>query len=173
MISSELIRRYPFFAGFNRDQISTLASCAREHTLVAGEYVFYEGDELKHFYQVIDGIADIRMGIPDKAKKHSLSGQLTTNIETIDITISTVQPGDIFGWSGLIPPHQSTASVIAAMDCRVASFDCKKLLQIFQEDNCLGYLMTQKIARVIRRRLRDMRIESLASTLAKLFFKQR
>ncbi|MGD2158287.1 MAG: cyclic nucleotide-binding domain-containing protein [Anaerolineales bacterium] len=165
MISTELIRRYPFFAGFDRDQISTLASCAQEQSFIPGDYIFYEGDELKHFYLVLDGKADIVIGIPDRAKKHSLSGQLTRAIETIDITISTVQPGDIFGWSGLVPPHRSTASVVAATNCQVVSFDCEKLLHIFQEDNCFGYLMTQKIARVVRRRLRDMRIESLASTL--------
>jgi CRP-like cAMP-binding protein len=166
MISTELIRRYSFFAGFSRDQVTTLATIAEEKALQPGDFVFYEGDELKHFYLVIEGKVDIVVGIPDRTKKHSLSGQLTRDIETVNITLSTIQPGDVFGWSGLVPPHQSTASAVAVTNCRVVFFDCDKLLQIFDEDKCFGYIMTQKIARVIRRRLRDMHIESLSSRLA-------
>ena len=79
-----------------------------------------------------------------------------------DVTVSTVRRGNIFGWSSLVPPHNSTAGAKAQMSCRVVSFDCEELRQIFDEDHEFGYLMTQKAAQVIRGRLRDMRMESLA-----------
>jgi CRP-like cAMP-binding protein len=72
-----------------------------------------------------------------------------------------VGTGDVFGWSGLIPPTRATASAKAITDCRVLIFDSQELLKMFDEDCQLGYVMTVKAAGVIRERLRDMRIESL------------
>ena len=42
----------------------------------------------------------------------------------------------------------------------------EELLQTFEEDCRFGYIMTQKSAQVIRERLRDSRIESLADLAA-------
>jgi CRP-like cAMP-binding protein len=163
MISPELLRRYAFFAGLSRDQITTLAGLAREDILEADEYVFRQGEELDHFYLVLDGGVDILIGVTDRTKASRLSAQLTGDIDTVDIAVSSVQPGEIFGWSGLVPPHCSTASAKATADSRVVSFDCKALMEAFEKDNCFGFLMTQKIAHVIRERLRDIRMESLAT----------
>jgi len=165
MISPELLRRFAFFAGLSRDQITTLAGFAQECSLDADEYVFRQGEELDHFYLVLDGRVDILIGVPDRAKKNPFSAQLTGDIDMVDVTVSSVQPGEVFGWSGLVPPHYSTASARASGDSRVVSFDCKALMEVFEKDNCFGFLMTQKIAHVIRERLRDFRVESLASEI--------
>ncbi len=44
----------------------------------------------------------------------------------------------------------------------VPAHDCEELLPLCDEDHEFGHLMTQKVAQVIRDRLRDMRIESLS-----------
>jgi CRP-like cAMP-binding protein len=81
---------------------------------------------------------------------------------TRDIVISTIGPGEMFGWSGLVPPHKATASAKAQTDCRVIVFDCNQLLDVFVDDCEFGYTMAQKAAQVIGERLRDIRIESLS-----------
>jgi CRP-like cAMP-binding protein len=162
MISTELIRRYPFFAGFSHDQLGALAKVADEMTVEAGYYFFREGDELNTYYLVIDGTIAIVIGIPDRDVEQSLTGQLKDDLIYKDITASTVGVGDVFGWSALIPPHASTASAKAATFCRVVAFDSKKLRPILEADDYFAYLMTLKAAQIIRSRLRDKRIESLA-----------
>jgi len=79
-----------------------------------------------------------------------------------DITVSNVGPGKTFGWSALIPPNISTANAKAATFCRVLRFDNAKLQPAIEADCCFGHLLTQKAAQVVRQRLRDMRMETLA-----------
>jgi CRP-like cAMP-binding protein len=161
MVSPELIRRYPFFAGLDYEQIVKLAKVADEERVEAGSYFFHESDDLKNFYLVVEGAVAIVFEVADQDVKQEIAGQLTGRPKTKDITISTVGTGDVFGWSGLIPPTRATASAKAITACRVLTFDGQALLKMFDEDCRLGYVMTQKAAGVIRERLRDIRIETL------------
>ncbi len=162
MISTELMRRYPFFAGLNADYMVTLAKSAVEFSEDEGHRFFHEGDILDHFYLVLEGIVAIVIEVPDRDEVQTLTRQLTGNLKNRDVTVSTVRPGNIFGWSALIPPHKSTAGAKAQTPCQVVSFDCEELRPLCDEDHEFGHLMTQKVAQVIRERLRDMRIESLS-----------
>jgi len=162
MISSEYIRRYPLSSGLNFDQITTLAAVADEVTVEAGQYFFHEGDKLRELFFIMDGEVDIVVSIPDRNHVQHVAEQIVGNFVTEDVTISNVGPGQLLAWSALIPPHASTAGARAATPTRVLAFDCEQLLRIFQEDPEFGYLMLQKIANVIRQRLRDLRIQSLA-----------
>ena len=162
MISTELLRRYPFFAGLNDDYMATLAKSAVEYSVDEGHCFFPEGDILDHFYLVLEGIIAIVIEVPDRDEVQTLTRQLTGNLKNRDVTVSTVRPGNIFGWSALIPPHKSTASAKAQTPCQVVSFDCEELRPLCDEDHEFGHLMTQKVAQVIRERLRDIRMESLA-----------
>ncbi|HIC89596.1 MAG TPA: Crp/Fnr family transcriptional regulator [Anaerolineae bacterium] len=147
MVSPELLRRYPFFAGLDMDQITILARSADEVTVETGHYFFHEGEELSSFYIILEGAVAIVFELPQHDR---------------EIVISTLGPGDVFAWSGLVPPHSSTASGKALTWCRVLSFDCREIRKSFEEDWHFGYLMMEKAAQVIRGRLRDLRIESLA-----------
>lgn len=164
MISPEIIRRYPFFAGLNFEQIETLARAAEEVHTEEGHYFFHEGDELHAFYLVLEGAIAVVIELPDQelAANQSVANQLTGELATKEVVVSTVGTGDIFGWSGLVAPYIATAGAKAITRCRVIQFDTKKLCKIFEEDPRFGYLMILKAAQVVRERLRDMRIESLA-----------
>jgi len=162
MVSPELVRRYPFFGGLDYNDIIKLAKVADEQTMEAGHYFFQEGDELTEFYLVLEGAVAIVLQLTDQGVKQQIAGQLTGEIKTKDVTTSTVGTGDVFGWSGIIPPHTATAGARAITPSRVVVFDCKELWKIFEEDCHLGLVMAQKAGQVIRERLRDMRIESLA-----------
>jgi CRP/FNR family cyclic AMP-dependent transcriptional regulator len=163
MVSPELIRRYPFFSGLDYDHIVKLAKVADEQTVETGHYFFHESDDLQNVYLLIEGAVAIVFEVPDQDVEQQVSGQLTGKLKTKDVTVSTVGSGDVFGWSGLIPPYTATASARAITSCRVVSFDCRQLLQTHFEEDCrFGYIITQKAAQVIRERLRDLRIESLA-----------
>lgn len=163
MVSPELIRRYPFFAGLDLGQIELLARSAEEVSVDEGHRFFREGDELENFYLMIKGSADVVMEVPDRERSGAdISGQLTGDLATTDVAVSSVGSGDVFGWSGLVPPHAASAGAVASRPCTVAQFDCRELNQAFTTDCQLGYLMTQRAANVMRDRLRDIRIESLS-----------
>lgn len=164
MISTELLKRYPFFAGLNFGQLKSLAGSAQIFDVDAGYIFFQEGDELEMFYLVDDGRAAIIMEVTNQSVNQPLSKQLTNDLINKEVTISTVGTGEVFGWSSLVPPYTSTASVKAIRQSRIVAFDCIKLRPIFKEDCQFAYLMLLKASQVIRQRMRDLRVESLAFT---------
>ena len=166
MVSPELIRRYPFFAGLKQQNIAALADAASAQTVDAGHIFFREGEMLESFYFLLEGAVAIVIELPDNNLKQPVSDQLLGAFHTRDVVVSTVGPGDVFGWSGLVPPHTTSAKAKTLTKCRVLAFDCTALLHDFNEDCEFGYLMMQRAARIIRNRLHDMHIQSLASFTA-------
>ena len=162
MVSTELLRRYPFFAGLSRDHLNTLAKISDEITVEEDDYFFHEDDELESFYIVLEGAAAIVFRLPERDVQHKIADQFAREFKTRDVVLSTVGTGDIFGWSGLVPPYRATAGAKAITRCRVIAVGSRDLVSIFEQDYRFGYVMTQKAAQVIRDRLRDLRIESLA-----------
>jgi CRP-like cAMP-binding protein len=149
MVSPELIRRYPYFSGLTADQIVALAKSAEELAVSGGHYFHHEGDELKFFYLILEGEVNLISTLPQKGR---------------EVVVSTLGSGDVFGWSALLPPHSATAVAKAAVPTRLVAFDCQELLAKFEEDCRFGYLMMQKTAQLIRERLNDLRIETMAYT---------
>jgi len=147
MISPEVLRRYPYFAGLSNEQLITLANTADEATAPVGHFFFHEGDTLRHIYIVLEGEVAITIELPAQNR---------------EIVVSTIGPGEVFGWSGLVPPFEATSAAKALSACRVLAFDCQALRAEFEKDCRLGYLMMQMLAQVIRDRLRDLHIETLS-----------
>ena len=135
MISPELIRRYPFFAGMNPDQITNLAKTAKEENAEAGHYFVREKDQTQYLYLLMEGEVTIVIDLPGRSE---------------EIAVATVGPGDVFAWSALVPPHTATANVKATKPCHAIAIDCQQLLDIFEDDPRFGYLMMTKAAQVIR-----------------------
>lgn len=164
MISTELLKRYPFFAGLNTGQLKSLAGSAQIFEVDVGYLFFQVGDELEKFFLIDDGRAAIIMEVTNQSVKQPLSKQLTNDLINKEVTLSTVETGEVFGWSALVPPYTSTATVKAIRSSRIVAFDCIKLRPIFKEDFQFAYLMLLKASQVIRQRMRDLRVESLSFT---------
>lgn len=162
MISAELIRRFPFFAGLDLEQINKLAKLGTEVIVEEGHYFFHENDVLDKFYVNLEGAVGIVYEVPERDVEHKVADQFARKLKTKDIVSSTVGPGEMFGWPGLVPPHKARASSKALTPCRVISFDAAALMDEFNKDCGFGYIMTQKAAQVVGDRLRDLRVESLA-----------
>lgn len=162
MVSLELFRSYPFFGGLSSDQLNILAKAADEITVDTEHLFCREGDSIDHFFLVREGVIGIVFEIPARDVKHKLSDQFDRKLQSKDVVISTVGPGEVFGWSGLIPPYQATAKAKAMTSAKVVAIDCQELREVFEKDCRFAHLMTQKAAKVIGQRLHDMRIEWLA-----------
>lgn len=162
MISPELIRRYPVFAGLTHENIVALANTGEELVVDTGYHFFNEGDELDKLYIVVEGAVAITMEIPAQEMEHSVSSQVTGDLTTEEAVVSAVGPGEVFAWSALVPPNEAMAGAKALAPSRVVAFDCAALTEAFKQDCRFGFLMMQRIAMVIRERMRNLRIESLS-----------
>ena len=166
MISSEVIRRYPFFAGLDTRQIQTLATVAEDLEVEGGHVFFRPNDLLDRFYLAVGGKVGIFMEATARGVNHGVAAQLTGQVETEDVVVSAVNPGEGFGWSALFQPYEATAGAKALEPSCVVVFDAKALLRIFKEDSRFGYVMAQKIVHVVQLRLHDRDIESLSEKVA-------
>jgi CRP-like cAMP-binding protein len=162
MISPELLRHYPFFAGLSHEQILSLAKVGNKLEVQAGHYFFHEGDRLDSYYLIMEGAIALVIDVPALDVTHQLADQLTGELQTKDVVISAIGPGEVFGWSSLVPPYMATVSGKATTPGRVIAFNSQESLEIFEDDCRFGYLMLKKVAQILRDRLRAIRIESLA-----------
>ena len=147
MVSPEVIRRFQFFSGLSIEQIVLCATVADEITFEPDNYIFRDGEELHKLYLVVEGNVSLVMKIPRQEK---------------DVILSNLGNGDVFGWSSLVPPNIATAGAKAQNPCKLLAFDCPELIKMFEKDCQFGYLIMEKIAQVIRGRLRNLRMETLA-----------
>ena len=144
MISPELIRRYPLFAGLSTDHVTVLARAAEELEVEKDFWFFRQDYELHDMYLILEGHVGIVVELPRQ-----------------EVVTNPVGAGDLFGWSALVPPHEAMAGAKALSHCRVVRFDCQSIRASFESDWRFGYLMMEKAAQTVRQRLRDMRIEAL------------
>lgn len=162
MISPEVLRRFPICGNLDLQQIEVLAGHADELQVEADHYFFHEDDDLEACFLLLEGQVAILLETTDKERSKSVAGQLTGEVATTSTVVSKLVPGEIFGWSGMIPPHIATASAKTVSPSRVARFDSAKLRQAIEADPKFGMVMMQKMAEVIRDRLKNLRVETLA-----------
>lgn len=144
MISPEVIRRFPLSAGLSADELTQLAMAADELEVEDGHWFFRQDEALHTMYLVLEGQVGIVVELPRQ-----------------EVVTSTVGAGELFGWSGLVPPYETTAGARAMSQCRVIRFDCRRIRQGFEADCRFGYVMMEKMAQTVRQRMRDLRIEAL------------
>jgi CRP-like cAMP-binding protein len=144
MVSPELIRRYPAFSGLTMEEVTTLAMAAQQIDAQEGHWFFKAGDELHVMYLVVEGSVGIVVELPRQ-----------------EVLTSTVGAGDIFGWSGLLAPYETMAGAKALGQCQVVRFDCQPIRAAFESNYHFGYVMMERVAQVVRQRMRDLRTEAL------------
>ncbi len=138
MVSPDLLRCYPFFAGLTREQLLALTWFARPAIYETGETLFHQDDPATRLYLLVDGRARILI-------EYNHHREIITDLE----------PGDIFGWSALVPPHLCTATAECTLTSDVISFDAAALRQLMAADPVLNSTLMTRIAGVVASRLRE------------------
>jgi len=70
----------------------------------------------------------------------------------IAVSLSAVKPGYSFGWSALLYDEGYTIDAVCAEPSQLLSYRSEKLKTLFEKDNSLGYIMNQRLLRVIKKR---------------------
>ncbi len=155
MVSTEILRNYPFFSRLSEEQLVTLVSCARFDTIEGGQFVCRIGEKLDYFFLIVEGELDVLIKFLHFKVEYETTGQ-PTQLEIQNIKIGQITAGDICGWSALVPPYIATSSIRTSTICKIISFDTTALLKLFNEDCNLGFYMIQTAAQVIGKRLQDI-----------------
>ncbi len=146
MISPELLRGYPYFAGISEESLKAIAMMAEERNLPAGTLLFNEGDRADRLSVIVKGEVDIQYLLGNGEYR----------------TVDTLVDGDLLCWSALIEPHKTTAVGTTRKDTRLASIQADKLRALCESDPLVGYRLVTSVAKLLADRLQGARVQLAA-----------
>jgi CRP-like cAMP-binding protein len=92
------------------------------------------------------------------------SGQVTIEVPALGsepLTIQTLGPGSILGWSWLLPPYRWLFDARAAVASTVVAVDGKRLRDACESDPALGYRILKLFAALMAERLNAARVTAM------------
>lgn len=141
----DLLRGHPFLAGLPEAYLERLAPWARSVVLPAGDRVFDEGGTADGCRLIIDGTIRLDTHVPGRG----------------DVTIETLGPGSVLGWSWLFPPYQWHFGATATALTHCAVLDGPAVRQLCLRDPALGRDLTWRFMQIVVDRLQQTRLRLL------------
>ncbi|HSN81435.1 MAG TPA: cyclic nucleotide-binding domain-containing protein [Polyangiales bacterium] len=137
------LKATPIFSDMQDDHIATIASCAKNMRFHAGQKIYAEGDPADKFLIVREGRVAIDIETPHRGV----------------LTVQTVGPDEVVGWSWLFPPYTWHYNARAVRDTRAIALDGKCLRDKIEYDPKLGYELMKRFSAVMVSRLEAMRMQ--------------
>ena len=131
----------PFTEGYKTEYLELLAKYGTRVEFSPGTHILQENDPANKFHIILQG--RVALGT-------FVSGRGFT-------TIQTLGDKEIVGWSWLIAPHRWRFSALVILPTQAIQFDGQKLREECEADHSFGYIMLQRMAAVLGRRLEETR----------------
>jgi CRP-like cAMP-binding protein len=109
------------------------------------EVILREGDETRAMGVLLSGRLALRTLVPERGP----------------VTILSVEPGDIFGWSAVLADAQAQSTVVATQASQALLIDGAKLRAALKEDHALAASLYPRVLKAVARRLRATRLQLL------------
>jgi CRP/FNR family transcriptional regulator, cyclic AMP receptor protein len=133
----------PVFAELCEGCAEQLVGCANTIGFEAGETLFREGEPADVFYVMRRGRVALELYVPGHGP----------------LTIETVDPGEVVGWSWLFPPHTWHFDARAVAPVRAIEVNGACLRNKCDKDPLLGYELMQRFSAVLVDRLNATRLQ--------------
>lgn len=153
MISTELLRQYPFFGLLEATQLREIAMISDEILFAEGEKIFDKGSAANALYFLLEGAVSLYY-----TRENSYSEELSKGIP-----VGEINPGEPFSISALIRPHILTSTAWSSRPSRAIKVDAVALRELFKEDPQLAYTLTLKVAQSAIERLHATRVQLAAA----------
>lgn len=125
--------------------LDVLVRCGQEVVVGDGELLGQEGAVADACFLVCSGRVGLEAHVPGAGS----------------IRFLTVGPGELVGWSWLVPPHRWTADARAVGEVRAVALDGACLRRACAEDPALGERLALRMAQVVAERLAAARLQLL------------
>jgi CRP/FNR family transcriptional regulator, cyclic AMP receptor protein len=118
-----------------RDRLASLVS-SRSYGPV--EVILREGEDTPFLAIVESGRVALRLRVPELGDR---------------LTIVTIEPGELLGWSAVVPPFRATVDAIATEPARLLAFDAAELRQRLATDDELAAALLPLVLESVAHRL--------------------
>lgn len=133
----QIIAGHPFFAGLSEQSLEFMAGCAEKRRVKEDEVLFRHGGKADRFYLVLDGRVTVEVAA----------------IQGPSLDLRELGPGDILGWSWLIPPYKWHFQARAEEPAEVLEFDGAAILARCEDDPTFGYELFKRFSGLMSERL--------------------
>lgn len=99
-----------------------LASISGHAVFTSGEVVLRDGAPTPFLGLVEAGRIGLRLSVPERGNQ----------------TVVTIEPGELVGWSAVVPPYRATAEAVALEPTRLETFDATLLRDLLATDRDLA-----------------------------------
>jgi len=140
-----LLGDVPIFKGMPPEALELLSGCAANIRFDDGEMLFREGDEANVFYVIRHGRVALEAFVPARGP----------------VTIETVDPGEVIGWSWLFAPYRWHFDARALGLVRATLFDASCLREKCEREPAFGYDLMSRFTQVLIERLQWTRLRLL------------
>lgn len=142
---THLLHDHPIFSGLDTATEQLIAHCASLSVFRADEMIYREEQPADRFYIIRHG----RVALEVHAPGHD------------NIIVDMLKPGDVLGWSWVIPPYRTHFDARAVELTRVIVFDAACLRGKMESDAALGYEMMKRMLPLVAMRLSAARRQLL------------
>lgn len=134
-----------FAAGLSEKAQTRLAELGRRFTAEPGTELFREGETSDTFGILVHGRVALRTLVPERG----------------DITILTVEPGDVYLWSALVPPFRASSTGTAIEPIEAIIFEGAALRAALRDECELATALYPRLLVAVARRLYATRLQML------------
>ena len=135
----EVLQRSELFRDLSDEQLGLVEKICTYEEFDPGTVICKQGRAEEKIYIIEDGLVAIMLEVGPLAKRQ----------------VQAVSNFQVFGWSAMIHPYLSTATIKALEKTKVLAFDGRKLQGFCLSQPEIGFIIYSAIASVVATRLRQ------------------
>lgn len=139
MEKSEIIKRSEFFHDLSDKELDSIVNICNVEVFEEGTIICKQDQKVDKIYLIEDGLVGIILEVGPLSQRQ----------------VQAASDYKVFGWSALIPPFTSTATVKALKNTKVLTWDVEDLRDLFDSDHNMLYKVNAAVACVVAKRLRE------------------
>ena len=136
---------HPLLRGLPEDDLDLLVGCASNVAFQADEEIFRQGQVANRCYLIRYGRVALEIASPHRGP----------------LTVQTLEPGEVLGWSWLFPPYRWHFDARALELTRATALDGGCLREKCDRDPRLGYELMKRFSAVMHDRMQMSRLQLL------------
>jgi CRP/FNR family transcriptional regulator, cyclic AMP receptor protein len=136
---------YPVFAQLPETELELIASTARTVQFAARQRLFAEGHPAQGCWLIEDGRVALDMTVPGRGQ----------------VVVQTLEPGDVLGWSWLVPPYRWHYGATSVVPVTATELDTGQLRTLAEQNPQFGYTLVLTLFEAVLQRLQATRARLL------------
>ncbi len=136
MAQDDRLRSHAFTRDLSEEELSWLSALATEVSFDENQVILSERARSRYLYLLVSGSVVVEMCSPRCA-----------------VCVQALGPGEVFGWSSLVPHHDTLFRVRAREHTLVLRMDGQALAQLCQAEPRLGAALLLRVLRLVADRV--------------------